>query len=464
MVRSPCRTFIADSIIANPVSYGHFHCAEALGLNSGGRSVSYSCLNGAGVPLHIMFPQPWFPTKAFPHPLACRSYDQSSSWSDQNYYSYDIVESLLWLSIESSVNSFRQDTLKLDPIRWFGENTVCRSLYLSNKIPFVMMWSPSLVPKPKDWPEYVDVVGAFVEKSSTVRQDRKVRPHVKLPEIYSEAADRPAVTEEEDGSGLTKKAMHNISVDVRESDDFLSRPDTIESSMSTVSLENSRLNAFYAPNRASSPPFKQSRLRTSAGIGEAQKNSIRKPQQDEYSPSFELAHFLASGPPPIFIGFGSMVIKDPHSLIKTLLEAAALARVRVLVQSGWSAINETVFSELKSYAQQQHVLVKTAEDEDSEDGCYGGSNADKESPPSVDQPASVSSSRAATMQLTREWDANKDLFLLGPCPHPWLFKHVSAVVHHGGAGTTAAGLIAGTRNCAVTLVEFVTRYTWNCML
>jgi sterol 3beta-glucosyltransferase len=77
-----------------------------------------------GVPLHVMFPQPWFPTKAFPHPLACLSYE--NSWCDQNYYSYDVVESLMWLSIEGSVNNFRKNVLKLEPIRWFGESTVCR--------------------------------------------------------------------------------------------------------------------------------------------------------------------------------------------------------------------------------------------------------------------------------------------------------------------------------------------------
>lgn len=33
--------------------------------------------------------------------------------------------------------------------------------------------------------------------------------------------------------------------------------------------------------------------------------------------------------------------------------------------------------------------------------------------------------------------------LLDNVPHSWLFQHVSAVVHHGGAGTTAAGLYAG---------------------
>ena len=35
------------------------------------------------------------------------------------------------------------------------------------------------------------------------------------------------------------------------------------------------------------------------------------------------------------------------------------------------------------------------------------------------------------------------VFMLGNCPHDWLFKRVSCVVHHGGAGTTAAGIALG---------------------
>ena len=35
------------------------------------------------------------------------------------------------------------------------------------------------------------------------------------------------------------------------------------------------------------------------------------------------------------------------------------------------------------------------------------------------------------------------VFMLGNVPHDWLFKHVSCVVHHGGAGTTAAGVALG---------------------
>ena len=41
------------------------------------------------------------------------------------------------------------------------------------------------------------------------------------------------------------------------------------------------------------------------------------------------------------------------------------------------------------------------------------------------------------------WIAEQDAFLVGPCPHSWLFSRVMGVVHHGGAGTTSAGLRAG---------------------
>ena len=44
--------FVADAIIANPPSFAHVHCAQAL-----------------GIPLHMMFTMPWTATKSFPHPL-----------------------------------------------------------------------------------------------------------------------------------------------------------------------------------------------------------------------------------------------------------------------------------------------------------------------------------------------------------------------------------------------------------
>lgn len=52
--------------------------------------------------------------------------------------------------------------------------------------------------------------------------------------------------------------------------------------------------------------------------------------------------------------------------------------------------------------------------------------------------------------------------MLGNVPHDWLFKHVSAVVHHGGAGTTAAGIHAGKPTIVVPF--FGDQPFWGAMI
>ncbi|PCD24034.1 hypothetical protein FGRA07_11477 [Fusarium graminearum] len=72
--------FVANCIIANPPSFAHVHCAQAL-----------------GVPLHMMFTMPWTSTGAFPHPLAnITSSDRRRERHIANYLSYDAVELLTW--------------------------------------------------------------------------------------------------------------------------------------------------------------------------------------------------------------------------------------------------------------------------------------------------------------------------------------------------------------------------------
>lgn len=72
--------FTADAIIANPPSFAHVHCAQAL-----------------GIPLHMIFTMPWTTTKEFPHPLA--NVNLSVGRGEQetaNYLSYDVVEFMTW--------------------------------------------------------------------------------------------------------------------------------------------------------------------------------------------------------------------------------------------------------------------------------------------------------------------------------------------------------------------------------
>ncbi|GAB1310849.1 hypothetical protein MFIFM68171_01059 [Madurella fahalii] len=124
--------------------------------------------------------------------------------------------------------------------------------------------------------------------------------------------------------------------------------------------------------------------------------------ESAYTPEPDLAAFLQAGPPPIYIGFGSIVVDDPDALTRTIFQAIAMTGVRALVSKGWGGI--------------------------------GGD--------AIGVPDGV--------------------FMLGNCPHDWLFKRVSAVVHHGGAGTTAAGVKAGRPTVVVPF--FGDQIFWGTMI
>ncbi len=46
--------------------------------------------------------------------------------------------------------------------------------------------------------------------------------------------------------------------------------------------------------------------------------------------------FLKAGPPPIYIGFGSIVVDEPEKLTQTLLDAVKSSGVRAIISRGWS--------------------------------------------------------------------------------------------------------------------------------
>lgn len=48
-------------------------------------------------------------------------------------------------------------------------------------------------------------------------------------------------------------------------------------------------------------------------------------------------------------------------------------------------------------------------------------------------------------------DDYDDVLMIGDVPHQWLFPQMAAVVHHGGAGTTAAALRAGAPTVVVPI-------------
>ncbi|EPS72443.1 hypothetical protein M569_02313, partial [Genlisea aurea] len=131
--------FKADAIIANPPAYGHTHVAEAL-----------------NVPIHIFFTMPWTPTSEFPHPLS--RVKQPAGYR----LSYQIVDSLIWLGMRDIINDLRKKKLKLRPVTYLSGSQASES-----DIPHGYIWSPQLVPKPKDWGPKIDVVGfCFLDLAS----------------------------------------------------------------------------------------------------------------------------------------------------------------------------------------------------------------------------------------------------------------------------------------------------------
>ncbi|KAL8848086.1 MAG: hypothetical protein Q9221_006888 [Calogaya cf. arnoldii] len=101
-----------------------------------------------------------------------------------------------------------------------------------------------------------------------------------------------------------------------------------------------------------------------------------------FKPPDTLTDFLDAGEPPVYIGFGSIVVDDPDRFTNMIFEAVEKAGVRALVNKGWGGLG----------------------DED---------------------------------------NTPDNIYMLENTPHDWLFPRVSAVVHHGGAGTTAIGLKCG---------------------
>jgi sterol 3beta-glucosyltransferase len=106
-----------------------------------------------------------------------------------------------------------------------------------------------------------------------------------------------------------------------------------------------------------------------------------------WDPPAELTEFLAAGDPPVFIGFGSMPSADPGADIRLMIQAARQAGRRAVIRP-----------------------------------AYGWCEPD---------------------------DSPEDVYVLREAPYRWLFPQMAAIIHHGGAGTTAEALLAGVPNGVV---------------
>lgn len=110
-------------------------------------------------------------------------------------------------------------------------------------------------------------------------------------------------------------------------------------------------------------------------------------EPNDWEPPAELLAFLQAGSPPVYIGFGSMKNRNPQETGMMALEALARSGQRGILASGWGGL----------------------------------------------QPS----------------DLPDTVHLISAMPHSWLFSRMTAVVHHGGAGTTAAALRAGVPSIVI---------------
>ncbi len=117
----------------------------------------------------------------------------------------------------------------------------------------------------------------------------------------------------------------------------------------------------------------------------------------DWTPPEALLDFLQNGSPPIFIGFGSMVSRNPEETADLVLQAIDLTGQRTILQSGWGGLSKS--------------------------------------------------------------DLPDTVFMVDSIPHSWLFPRVAAVVHHGGAGTTAAGFRAGVPSIVIPF--FGDQFFWG---
>jgi UDP:flavonoid glycosyltransferase YjiC (YdhE family) len=118
-------------------------------------------------------------------------------------------------------------------------------------------------------------------------------------------------------------------------------------------------------------------------------------QADRHLP--ELDAFLEAGPPPVYAGFGSIPIRDQIRNVSVIVEAARLSGQRAVIGKFW------------------------------------------------DKPSKFSNS--------------DEIFFIKRYPHLKLFPNMAAVIHHGGAGTTASTAVSGVPQIIVP--HYLDQYYWG---
>jgi UDP:flavonoid glycosyltransferase YjiC (YdhE family) len=112
-----------------------------------------------------------------------------------------------------------------------------------------------------------------------------------------------------------------------------------------------------------------------------------QPTDPAWSPPEALLSFLDAGSPPVFIGFGSMPVRDPQATARMVVEAVGQTGQRAILHAGWAGLRS------------DHL------------------------PP--------------------------EIYPMTYAPYGWLFPRMAGLIHHGGSGTTGFALSSGVPSCVV---------------
>ena len=121
----------SDILIESPSAMGGIHIAEAL-----------------RIPYFRAFTMPWTRTRAYPHAFAVPEYKMGGSY---NYMTYVMFDNVFWKSIAGQINRWRKKELGL-------QSTSLEKMQ-PNKVPFLYNFSPSVVPPPLDFSDWIRVTG-----------------------------------------------------------------------------------------------------------------------------------------------------------------------------------------------------------------------------------------------------------------------------------------------------------------
>ncbi|OJJ56851.1 hypothetical protein ASPSYDRAFT_33013 [Aspergillus sydowii CBS 593.65] len=121
----------SDLIIESPSAMAGIHIAEAL-----------------RIPYFRGFTMPWSRTRAYPHAFTVPEHRMGGAY---NYFTYVMFDNVFWGTTSGQVNRWRMNTL--------GLKATNLDKMQPNKVPFIYNFSPSVVPPPLDFPDWVRITG-----------------------------------------------------------------------------------------------------------------------------------------------------------------------------------------------------------------------------------------------------------------------------------------------------------------